>query len=136
MAFLNCENRYDCTGVATILSLVIGVVAAFLQITGVITLTPVFSIVAFGVAIIYLAVILLASSIAQRGTACNNCCSPLSVALFGALGTILAAVILLAVTFVATSVIGAIVVGALFFFFSLMISSVACLTKCFVNCHN
>ena len=32
------------------------------------------------------------------------------------------------------SIIGAIVVGALFFFFTLMITSIACLAKCLANC--
>ena len=136
MPFLNCENRRDCTGIAFVVSLIIGVIAAFLQITAVITLTPIFSIVAFGVAAIYLAVTLIASALTQRASACNNCCIPLFAVLVGILGTILTSVILLAITFAATSVIGAIIVGALFFFFSLMIISVACLIRCFLNCGN
>lgn len=136
MAFFNCETRRDCTALAIISSLIIGVIAAFLQITGVITLTPVFSIVAFGIATLYLAVTLIASALSQGTLTCHNSCSPLTAVLIGILGTILFAVILLAISFAATSVIGAIIVGALFFSFTLMITATACLAKCYTNCRD
>ena len=136
MTFFNCENRQDCTGIGFIVSLIIGVIAAFLQITAVITLTPIFSIVALGIAVVYLAVILLATALAQRTTSCNSCCRPLSALLLGIIGTILVAIVLLLVSFAATSVIGAIFVGALFFFFSLTVISTACLARCFLNCRD
>lgn len=136
MSIVNCGKRRECSGIALIASLIIGIIAAFLQITGVITLTPIFSIVAFGIAIVYLAVTLIATSLSGGSTECNGCCTSLNVALIGILGTILFSVILLAVTFAATSVIGAVVVGALFFFFSLMITTIACLAKCLANCGN
>ena len=136
MSIVNCGKRRECSGIALIASLIIGIIAAFLQITGVITLTPVFSIVAFGIAIVYLAVTLLAASLSQGATECTGCCTSLNAALIGILGTILFSVILLAITFAATSVIGAIVVGALFFFFSLMITTIACLAKCLAGCGN
>lgn len=136
MSIMNCDNRRDCTGIAFVVSLIIGIIAAFLQITAVITLTPVFSIVAFGIAIVYLAITLVAAALADRTSTCYSKCTPLSSLLFGILGTILTAVILLAVGFAATSVIGAIVVGLLFFFFALMITSTACFAKCLTNCNN
>jgi len=136
MSIVNCGKRRDCSGIALIASLIIGIIAAFLQITAVITLTPVFSIVAFGIAIVYLAVTLLAASRSEGTTECNGYCTSLNVTLIGILGTILFSVILLAITFAATSVIGAIVVGALFFFFSLMITTIACLAKCLASCGN
>ena len=133
MSTFSCVNRNDCTGIALIASLIIGVIAAFLQITGVITLTPIFSIVAFGVAVLYLAVTLIAAALSQR-TVCSNTCVPTSSLLLGILGTIISAVILLAIGFAATSVIGAIIVGILFFSFSLMITSTACLIRRLINC--
>ena len=136
MSIVNCGKRRDCTGIAFIASLIIGIIAAFLQITAVITLTPVFSIVALGIAIVYLAVTLLTTSLSGGIAECNGCCASLSAVLIGILGTILTAVILLAITFAATSVIGAIVVGALFFFFSLLITATTCLAKCFASCGN
>ena len=136
MSIVNCGKRRECSGIALIASLIIGIIAAFLQITTVITLTPLFSIVAFGIAIVYLAVTLLATSLSRGIAECNGCCTSLNAVLIGILGTILFSVILLAVTFAATSVIGAIVVGALFFFFSLLITTTACLAKCLASCGN
>lgn len=133
MSTFNCENRRDCTAIAFVISLIVGIIAAFLQITGVITLTAIFSIVAFGIAILYLAVTLIASSL-SHDISCSSPCVPTSGLLLGILGTIVSAVILLAVGFAATSIIGAIVVGILFFSFSLMISSTACLIRCLANC--
>ena len=136
MSIVSCGKRRECSGIALIASLIIGIIAAFLQITGVITLTPIVSIVAFGIAIVYLAVTLLATSLSHGATECNGCCTSLNATLIGILGTVLTSVILLLVTFAATSVIGAIVVGALFFFFSLMITTIACLAKCLAGCGN
>lgn len=134
MSTFNCENRRDCTAIAFVISLIIGIITAFLQITGVITLTAIFSIVAFGIAVLYLAVTLIAAAL-SHGISCSSACVPTSGLLLGILGTIISAVILLAVGFAATSVIGAIVVGILFFSFSLLISSTACLIKCLANCN-
>ena len=136
MTFFNCDNRRDCIGIALIASLIIGVVAAFLQITAVFTLTPIFSIVAFGIAIVYLAVTLIATSLAQRTSSCNRCCASLSWLLFGIAGTVLASVALLLFAFPATSVVGALFVGALFFFFTFLIASAICFARCLADCRN
>ena len=119
MSIMNCGKKRDCSGIALIVSLIVGIIAAFLQITATITLTPTFYIAAVGISLIYLAVTLLATSLSNENNKCHNCCTPLHAVLIGILGTILTSVILLAVTFAATSVIGAIVVGSLFFFFLL-----------------
>lgn len=136
MTFIGCENKRDCTGFAIIASLIIGIIVAFLQITAVITVTPVFLLVVFGIAVVYLAVTLIAASFAQRIGSCRNSCSTLSALLLGILGTILFSAILLAITFAATSVIGAIIVGVLLFFFSLMLTNTACFIKHLINCDN
>ena len=136
MTIFNCENKWNCTGIAIIASLILGVIAAFLQITGVITIVPVALLVALGIAVVYLAVILVAVSLAQHSIACRKICNTLSVLLFGILGTILLSIILLAIVFAATSVIGALFVGALIFFFALTLISTACLAKCLLNCDN
>lgn len=133
MTSLNCERRGDCTGFAFIASIIIGVIAAFLQITAVFTLTPVFSIVAFGIAILYLAILLLSTASIHRSSYSCACASTRAL-LLGIAGTILASVILLLVTFAATSVIGAIIVGVLFFSFALLITSTICLINCLSNC--
>ena len=134
MTFLNCENRRDCTGIAFVVSLIIGIIAAFLQFTAIITLPTIFPIIAFAVAAAYLAVALIAAALTQKASTCNNCCIPFFALLTGILGTILFSIILFVVDIAATSIIGAIIVGALFFFFSLMIITVTCLIRCFLNC--
>ena len=130
----NCGCKYNCTGIALAASLIIGIITAFLRITAVITVTPAFLWVMFGVGIVYLAVTLLTSSFLRERNNNGCVCQSLSVSLVGVLGTILLSVILLAIEFAATSVIGAIFTGALLFFFALAVSSTACLIKCIVRC--
>ena len=62
MAFLSCETRRDCTGIALIFSIIAAIITAFLQITAVITVTPVFLWVVFGIAVAYLALALATTS--------------------------------------------------------------------------
>lgn len=130
MSLCNCECRFGCVTLGFIASLIIGIITAFLQITAVITVTPAFLWVTLGVAVVYLAANLFSSS------ECNvrGCCVALSAVLAGILGTALLSVILLAIPFAATSVIGAIFTGLLLFFFSLILTSTACLIKCKANC--
>lgn len=131
MSIFCCENKPSCATLAVIASAIIGVIAAFLQISAVITVTPAFLWVALGIAIGYLAV-LLATTCCCRVTnscKCNN--GALSAVLTGILGTALISVILLAITFAATSIVGAILVGLLLLFLSLIVSGTACLVS---NC--
>ena len=156
MACFSCNGKADCVGIGIIASVIIGVIAAFLRITAVITVTPAFLWVVFGIAGGYLAVLLatggLSGSISLENiTMAHNdanvqdadyvieeatitTITPLSALLAGILGTILVAVILLAISFVATSIIGAILTGLLLLFFSLIITATACLVKNVANC--
>jgi len=129
----NCSCRIDCSALVIFASVIIGIVAGIFRAIALITVTPAFLWVLFGIAVVYLGVNLLASSgcCAER----NPCCSRLSLVLTGILGTILASVILLGITFAATSIIGAIITGLLLFFFSLTIGGTACLINCRYNCN-
>ena len=131
-----CNCKCSCSILSAIASLIIGVIAAFLQITGTITVTPAFLWVAAGVGIGYLAILLLSASIQQHCAGCSCLCAALSTLLIGALGTIFFAVILLAVGIVATSIVSAILVGLLLFFLSLLISTTACLIRHLFDCGN
>lgn len=131
MTFCNCNFRFSCTLAAIVASVIIGVVAAFLQITGIITVTPVFLWVAFGVAVGYLGV--LVASAGRRYAGCCVC-RTVGTLLAGILGTILFSVILLAVGIVATSVVSAILVGLLLLFASLMVTGSACFVRCVSDC--
>ncbi len=126
--------RPDCTVIAVVASLIIGIITAFLRITGAITLTPAFLWVLLGIAVVYLAVTLVSAALFRDGC-CENLCRIITTLLVGILGTILLSIVLLAIEFVATSVVGAILTGALLFFFFLTVNSMACNVRCFLNCN-
>ncbi len=131
MTTTNCSCQINCTAKAVISSIVIGVLAAIFQYTALITITPAFLWVLFGIAVGYLGITVLTSSICPD---IRHCCTNLSSFSAGILGTVLTSLILLGITFAATSVIGAIITGFLLFFFSLLITSSVCLIKCRYNC--
>ena len=133
MTFFGCNCRENCIAFSAVASIILGIVAAFLAFTAVVAVTPAFLWVLFGIAVVYLPVVLLTSAIGgQRLRACL--CVVLPALLTGALGTILLAVVLLAITFPAASILGAFLVGALIFFFALLLASTACLIKCAAGC--
>ena len=134
MSNFSCGCRRDCVVRALIVSAIIGVLTAFLQITAVITVTPAFLWVAFGIAVVYLGVLALATARTSRTE--QGCCRALNSVLAGILGTALFAVVLLAVGIVATSVISAILVGLLLFFLALILTGTACLIRCFADCED
>ena len=129
-----CCCRNSCAALAVFASLIVGIITAVLRFTAVITLTPAFLWVLFGIAVVYLTILLITSRTRRHSD--NYCCPDLSAILAGILGTILTSVILLGVTFVATSILGALITGALLFFFSLTVTSAACLTSCKAGCNN
>lgn len=104
-------------------------VTAFLQITDVITVVPVFLWVVFGIAVAYLGILVVSSALARRTERCDCLCSELNTLLAGILGSVLFAVVLLAVGIVATSILSAILVGLLLFFFTLTLTGTACLVR-------
>lgn len=128
MAIFSCGCKNTCTSIAVVASLIIGVVAAFLRIVAVITVTPAFLWVTFGVAIVYLA-ILLANALFAGANVAPCTAKTVNTLLGGIVGTVLFSVVLLAIPFVTTSIIGAILTGVLLFFFSLIITATACLVK-------
>lgn len=134
MSLFNCACRRNCALWSVIGALAVGVVTAFLQITGTITVAPVFSYIPLGIAVVYLAVAFIVASADEGTVSCPCGCTALAALLVGALGTIVSALVILAFAFVATSIIGAIVLGVELFFFALMLASTACLAKCKAGC--
>lgn len=134
MANFGCRCRPDCTTLALIASIVIGVLVAFLRITAVVTLSTAALIVAFGVGVVYLAVAVVAAALRRTADAAECLCPAVSAALAGALGTVLTALILLAIPFAATSILGAIITGALAATFTLLLTATACLVRCLIGC--
>lgn len=134
MSNFGCYCKCSCRIAAVIASVIIGVVTAFLQITGVITVAPVFLWVAFGIAVVYLGVLVVAAALSGAEEAAGCLCTALNALLIGILGTVLFALVLLAVGIVATSILSAILVGILLFFFSLTLTSTACLVRSLADC--
>ncbi len=126
MAIFGCGCKNTCTSIAVVASLIIGVVATFLRIMAVITVTPAFLWVTFGVAVVYLA-ILLANTLFAGANAAVCTVKAITAILGGIVGTVLFSLVLLAIPFAATSIVGAILTGVLLFFFSLLITATACL---------
>ncbi len=134
MTLLNCSCRNDCVVLSVLGSIILGIIAAFLNFTAVIAVTPAFLWVLFGIAVVYLAVILLVGAL-SRSLSIRAClCAILPTLLTSILAVVLLAVILLAISFAAPSVLGSILVGALVGFFFLLLGSTACLARCVAGC--
>lgn len=133
MASCCCHNRRDCTVAAIIISAILGVIAAFLQISGVITVAPVFLWVSLGIAVGYLA-ILVATASGRRGENRSCLCPALNALLIGILGSILFSLVLLAVGITATSILSAILIGLLIASLALILTSAACYVRCLNDC--
>lgn len=134
MSIFGCRCRCSCLLAAVIASVIVGVVTAFLQIIGVITVTTAFLWVVLGVAVVYLGVLLVAAALSGGEEASECLCATLNALLAGILGTALLAVVLLAVGIAAASILSAVLVGALLFFFSLLLTGTACLVRSLMNC--
>lgn len=121
----NCNNRNECLIIAIAASVVIGIVAGVLAVTGIIAVTPAFLWVLFGIAVVYLLVAFVVSSLRRFDTPYSSR-SLAAAFIAGILGTILFSIVLLGITFPATSALGAIIVGLLLAAFALVITTTAC----------
>lgn len=128
MSLFGCNGccRPCCSGLAVIAAAVLGVLAAFLALGGVIALSAALIGVFFGIAVGYLAVVTVAAALARR----QGCCTSLGTVLAGALGTVATAVVLLVLDIAAASILGAILTGVLVFFFALTLAATACYARC------
>lgn len=128
MSLFGCNSccRPGCTAVAAIVAAIVGVLTAFLQISGVIAVSTALVGGFFAIAVAYLAVVTVATALARRA----GCCQSLGAVLAGILGTIGFAVVLLVVDIAAISVFGALLAGALLFFVTLMLGATACYAGC------
>ena len=131
----NCTCKCICNIIAIVASIVVGVVTAFLQISGIILITDAFLWVVLGIAVGFLAVLLASSSLA-RAAGCRCICSALGTILVGILGAALFSIVLLGVGVVATSVVSAILAGLVLAFLALTLSGSACFVKSLAGCCN
>ena len=135
MSTNDCTCRNNCTTIALIVSIAVGIITAFLRITVAITITPAFLWVVFGIAVVYLAILLVTVASVNCCENKSPCCirSIISVLLGAIIATILFAVVLLAIEFPATSVLGAVLAGLLLLSFFLVLTETACLVRCIVT---
>ncbi len=130
----NCSPNIGCSWFAVLVGIILGIITGFLRFSAVITITPVFFWVTFGIAVATLFILFLTTQFTRLPS--KDCtCLTVTTLLVGVLGTILSSLILLAFAFVATSIIGAIITGFLVFFFTLNIAALACLTTCSTDCN-
>ena len=134
MSIFCCETKCRCILASILVSALLGVLAAFLQITGVITVATPFLWVAFGIGVVYLGVLVIAGALQGCRDAGCCFCDTLDTLLAGILGSVLVAVILLAVGITATSVVSAILVGLLVFFLALTLTATACFVRKLMDC--
>lgn len=129
-----CCCRRDCTTWAIVAAIVAGVLAVFLQVTGVITVSVAALTAALGVGLVSLAVLLLAMATAQGGD--GYClCRSVNAALVGAVASIVLAIALLVLPLPATGVVFLLLTGLLVAAFTLLVASVACLIRCLAGCN-
>ena len=129
-----CNCKCSCTLLSGIASLIIGIIAAFLQITGTITVTAAFLWVVFGIGVGSLGILLLSGTAHRSCGQCSCTCGALNAALIGSLGSILFSLALLAVGIVATSILSAILVGLALLFLTLLLTNAACVIRSLFNC--
>lgn len=129
-----CNCKCSCALLSGVVSLILGVIAAFLQITGTVAISTMILMGAAIVALVYLGILLLVSAIEQQCQRCSCTCAAVNALLAGALGTILFAVVLLVADVAAASVIGSILTGLLAAFFALLVTSSACVIRNLFDC--
>ena len=136
MAIFSNGRSWGCTGLSIVAAVILGIVTAFLQISAVAAVVPVYLWAAIGIAAALLLATLISTAISQRGASCPCLYTALSAQLGGILGTILFSFVLLLVDIAAASVLGALLAGVQVFFFALAVAATACVVKCQVNCKN
>ena len=131
----NCKCNCWCVILAISLSVIVGVVTAFLQVTGTITVSYEVLWTVFGIAVGLIGAFLLAASL-TNGEARRCLCSVITTLIIGALGTVLFSLVLLGIGIVATSILTAIFSGLIMLFFWLAITSAACAVRILAGCNH
>ena len=129
-----CECKKSCTLLAVAASVIVGIITFVLRFTATITVTPAFLWALLGTAVVYLLVSPVTVYFARSAGTQGCLCPAVNALIWGILGTIITAIVLLGIEFVATSIVGAIITGVLLAFFTLTVTSVACIVKCISGC--
>ncbi len=131
---------YDCRGIrvsgVVTVSIVLGIVAAFLQFFGTITVGTTFIAAVLAAAVAYLAIALIVAGVSACCTALAPCACPLlATQLLGSIGSVLLSAVLLAIGTTA-GIVGAILFGVLILAFALMLLSTATLAWQLSRCND
>lgn len=133
MEICGCKTKCDCTFFSVIVSVIVGIIVAFLNVSGTIAVPQVVLWVFFGVALAALAAAFVAGALQRREhTGCF--CSSLTTLLVGVLGTVLFSLVLILADIATGGIFGSLITGLLFAAFTLIITSVGCLTKSLFGC--
>lgn len=130
----NCLCRPGCIGLSIVASIIVGIITAFLQFAGAITVTPAFLWVALGVSVVFLGLLLVLSYSFPNASGQCCTCPALNTLLVSTLGGALLSVVLLAFPPVAASILFAILTGGLLAFLALILTATACLVRCVAGC--
>ena len=133
MNVCSCKCRCECTVFAIIASVIAGVVAAFLNFSLTIAIPQFVLWIFFGVALIFLAAALLAAPFVDKKESDGCLCGVVSALIAGVLGTVLISLVLVLAD-IAAGLLASVLTGLLFGFFTLTVTSVACLIKSIFNC--
>lgn len=134
MAFCNCYCKDNCTAVAIVVALIVGIVAAFAQVMGAIAVSTVFLWAVLGGAAVYLLALVAAAAVG-RAAGFNRCCRALAAILVGVLGAIALSAALLLFDIGAGAGF-AVLVGIWAFFVALTLTASACYVRCSANCED
>ncbi len=134
MNVCGCKSRCDCTLFAVIVSVIVGVVTAFLNFSMTIAVPQFVLWIFFGVALIFLAAALLTAPFVNKKETDGCLCSALGALITGVLGTVLLSLILVIIDIATAGLLGSVLTGLLFAFFTLTVTSVSCLIRSIFNC--
>lgn len=134
MSNSGCACRYSCVGLSVVVSIVVGIISAFLTYSAAITLTQAFLWVTLGIGVVYLAITYLGAGQGFCIVHGECLCASLTAILVAILGTIITSLVLLGITFAATSIVGALISGLLLGFLTLIFTSVSCYIICKAAC--
>ncbi|MGN1194407.1 MAG: hypothetical protein ACI4SB_02895 [Acutalibacteraceae bacterium] len=130
----DCKFRCVCTVYAIISSIILGLVAAVLSVCRVICFKPVFFWFLLVISIVYLAVLIIAAVLKKDERQCKCKCQILNTLLAGILGTVAISILLLGIGHCIPCGLSAVLIGVLIAFFSLTVTSTACLVKLLTMC--
>ena len=130
----NCLCRPGCIGLSIVASIIVGIITAFLQFAGAITVTPAFLWVGLGVSVVFLGLLLVLSYSFPNASGQCCTCPALNTLLVATLGGALLSTILLAFPPVAASILFAVLTGGLLAVLSLILTATACLVRCVAGC--